>query len=107
MVLMSRLLLIPHQVDRSIDLRRFPDYRIYHVCSLSLVRFMRSVPYAFLQIISTDNSLNLACGVVTVSLSRRVFESTTPEKPEEGTVNPGYDPENDEDRPQLLFDYLR
>ena len=60
-----------------------------------------------LQIKSSNPIERLACAMITISLFQRMTESTKPMKPALGTVNEGYNPENDQDRPQYLDEYLR
>ncbi|KAG8917436.1 hypothetical protein FRC02_003121 [Tulasnella sp. 418] len=75
-------------VDKSIDDRSFPDYRIYYITS-------------------TDGTSYGTNAVITVHAFKKENDLTNPGRPDPGSVNPGYPPTCDEPRPQTLDEYLR
>ncbi|KAG8910009.1 hypothetical protein FRC02_007431, partial [Tulasnella sp. 418] len=75
-------------VDRSLDDRKFPDYRIYYLTS-------------------TDGTSRATNSVITVHAFKKEIDLTNPEKPNPNTVNPNYPETCDKPRPDCLDEYLR
>ncbi|QRV78950.1 von willebrand factor type A domain protein [Ceratobasidium sp. AG-Ba] len=73
----------------SIDTRNFPDYRTYYITATEGTTGNRAL--------------------ITVQLTHKQDPGSTnqPDKPEQGTVNPGYPETCDEARPDCLDQYLR
>ncbi|KAG8689076.1 hypothetical protein FRC11_004176 [Ceratobasidium sp. 423] len=75
-------------VDRSVDIRNFPDYRTYYITA-------------------TEATGNHALVTVQLTNKKDPGNSDQPEKPKPGEVNPGYPETCDEARPDCLDQYLR
>ncbi|KAG8995010.1 hypothetical protein FRB94_009513 [Tulasnella sp. JGI-2019a] len=74
-------------IDKSIDIRNFPDYRKYHITCLE-----------------GESNTN---AVITVLIAKTEGDLTIPPRPETGTVNEGTNPNCDKPRPDCMDQYLR
>ncbi|KAG9036861.1 hypothetical protein FRB95_007706 [Tulasnella sp. JGI-2019a] len=74
-------------VDKTPDVRNFPDYRKYYVTCLE-----------------GETGTN---AIITIVISKTEGDLTKPTKPEKGTVNEGTNPKCDEPRPDCMDEYLK